>query len=84
MDFDVGLLYNKTLFKQAGLNPDDPPTTTTQLEADAFKLTKQEKNGRLPSWASSRTTRASPMGRSARSRTWDGISGASGITPRPT
>jgi multiple sugar transport system substrate-binding protein len=47
MDFDVGLLYNKTLFKQAGLNPADPPTTTEQLEADAFKLTKQDKNGRI-------------------------------------
>jgi multiple sugar transport system substrate-binding protein len=47
MDFNVGLLYNKTLFKQAGLNPADPPTTTQQLEADAFKLTKQSKSGRI-------------------------------------
>ncbi len=47
MDFDVGLLYNKALFKQAGLNPNDPPTTTEQLQADAFKLTKQGKNGRI-------------------------------------
>jgi len=47
MDFDVGLLYNKTLFKEAGLNPNDPPTTTQQLQSDAFKLTKQEGNGRI-------------------------------------
>jgi multiple sugar transport system substrate-binding protein len=47
MDFDVGLLYNKALFKQAGLNPDDPPTTTAQLQADAFKLTKQDKGGKI-------------------------------------
>lgn len=47
MDFNAGLLYNKELFKQAGLNPNDPPTTTTQLQADAFKLTKQQKNGTI-------------------------------------
>jgi multiple sugar transport system substrate-binding protein len=47
MDFDVGLLYNKVLFRQAGLNPDNPPTTTAQLQADAFKLTKQDKSGRI-------------------------------------
>lgn len=47
MDFDVGLLYNKTLFTQAGLNPNDPPVTTQQLQADAFKLTKQGPDGRI-------------------------------------
>ena len=31
----------------AGLNPNDPPTTTQQLQSDAFKLTKQEGNGRI-------------------------------------
>jgi len=47
MDFDVGLLYNKALFKAAGLNPNDPPTTTAQLQTDAFALTKQSKNGTI-------------------------------------
>jgi multiple sugar transport system substrate-binding protein len=34
------LWYNKTLFKQAGLNPDDPPTTYAQILADAQKINK--------------------------------------------
>jgi ABC-type glycerol-3-phosphate transport system substrate-binding protein len=33
------LYYNKTLFQKAGLNPNDPPTTIAQLDADAAKLT---------------------------------------------
>jgi multiple sugar transport system substrate-binding protein len=32
------LWYNKTLFKDAGLNPDDPPSTYAQILSDAQKI----------------------------------------------
>lgn len=41
------LLYNKKLFRQAGLDPNKPPTTAEQLLADADKLTKRGADGRL-------------------------------------
>lgn len=34
------LYYNKTLFKEAGLNPNNPPKTIAQLDADQAKLWK--------------------------------------------
>src|ERR1700722_18934070 len=34
------LWYNKTLFKEAGLNPNDPPTTYAQILADAQTINK--------------------------------------------
>jgi multiple sugar transport system substrate-binding protein len=45
MDFNESLLYNKALFKAAGIT--HPPTTTQELQADAFRLTKQDKNGKI-------------------------------------
>ena len=32
------LWYNKTLFKKAGLNPNDPPTNYAQIVSDAKKI----------------------------------------------
>jgi ABC-type glycerol-3-phosphate transport system substrate-binding protein len=37
-NYTQGLVYNRALFSQAGLNPNDPPTTWAQVEADAKKI----------------------------------------------
>jgi multiple sugar transport system substrate-binding protein len=39
-NYSLGLVYNKALFQQAGLNPNDPPTTWAQVETDAIAITK--------------------------------------------
>ena len=36
--YGVGLEYNRTLFKQAGLDPEKPPTTWDQIRADAKQI----------------------------------------------
>lgn len=36
--YTMGLVYNRQLFQQAGLNPDQPPTTWAEVEADAKKI----------------------------------------------
>ena len=39
-NYTQGLIYNRKLFKEAGLNPDQPPTTWAQVEADATAIAK--------------------------------------------
>jgi ABC-type glycerol-3-phosphate transport system substrate-binding protein len=39
-NYTQGLIYNRALFSQAGLNPDKPPTTWAQLETDATAIAK--------------------------------------------
>ena len=39
-NYSLGLVYNKALFQQAGLNPNDPPTTWDQAETDAIAISK--------------------------------------------
>ena len=39
-NYTQGLIYNRALFSQAGLNPDQPPTTWAQVEADATAIAK--------------------------------------------
>ncbi|MGW3666748.1 extracellular solute-binding protein [Streptomyces sp. NPDC005141] len=36
--YSMGLIYNKALFKKAGLDPDKPPATWEELRADAEKI----------------------------------------------
>jgi ABC-type glycerol-3-phosphate transport system substrate-binding protein len=37
-NYSMGLLYNRTLFTKAGLDPDNPPTTWTEVRTAAQKI----------------------------------------------
>jgi ABC-type glycerol-3-phosphate transport system substrate-binding protein len=39
-NYTQGLIYNRQLFSDAGLNPNDPPTTWAQVEQDATAIAK--------------------------------------------
>src|ERR1700691_502790 len=39
-NYTQGLIYNRALFSQAGLNPNDPPTNWAQVETDAKAIAK--------------------------------------------
>jgi ABC-type glycerol-3-phosphate transport system substrate-binding protein len=39
-NYTQGLIYNRMLFSQAGLNPNNPPTTWAQVETDATAIAK--------------------------------------------
>ncbi|MGH3245033.1 MAG: ABC transporter substrate-binding protein [Trebonia sp.] len=39
-NYTQGLIYNRKLFSEAGLNPDNPPTTWAQVEQDATAIAK--------------------------------------------
>jgi multiple sugar transport system substrate-binding protein len=39
-NYSMGLLYSRKLFKQAGLNPDQPPKTWDEVRADAKKISE--------------------------------------------
>ncbi|GGV08655.1 sugar ABC transporter substrate-binding protein [Streptomyces filipinensis] len=36
--YSMGLIYNRTLFRKAGLDPDKPPTTWDEVRADARRI----------------------------------------------
>jgi ABC-type glycerol-3-phosphate transport system substrate-binding protein len=39
-NYTQGIIYNRKLFTEAGLNPNQPPTTWTQVEQDATAIAK--------------------------------------------
>ena len=39
-NYTQGLIYNRKLFSEAGLNPDQPPTTWAEVETDATAIAK--------------------------------------------
>jgi ABC-type glycerol-3-phosphate transport system substrate-binding protein len=39
-NYTQGLIYNRQLFTEAGLNPNDPPTTWAQVETDAKAIAR--------------------------------------------
>ena len=45
----IGLVWNKKLFRQAGLDPEKPPRSIAELEADNKKLAHYRPDGRLQS-----------------------------------
>lgn len=46
----LGYLYNVDLFVEAGLDPNFPPETWTDLEVAIAKLTKKDANGNIVQW----------------------------------
>jgi sn-glycerol 3-phosphate transport system substrate-binding protein len=46
----VVLFYNKDAFKDAGLDPDRPPQTWTEMREYAQKLTKRDASGNVSQW----------------------------------
>ncbi|MCC2596279.1 ABC transporter substrate-binding protein [Pusillimonas sp. MFBS29] len=46
----IVMYYNKDLFKEAGLNPDAPPSTWEELVSQGKKLTKQDSSGQVTQW----------------------------------
>ncbi len=45
--FTVALFYNRALFRDAGLDPDQPPRTIAELDAAARMLTRRDADGRI-------------------------------------
>lgn len=45
--YTLGLYYNRTMFRKAGLDPEKPPRTVRELDDLAERLTKKDGQGRI-------------------------------------
>src|SRR5580765_4449891 len=46
----IVLYYNKEMFKEAGLDPNRPPTTWKEMQEYAQKLTRRDASGKVTQW----------------------------------
>lgn len=68
-EFALSLVYNRELFKKAGLDPDDPPTTWEEVREDAKAIS--DKTG-LPGYAQPTTNNTGGWTLTAMSYTYGG------------
>lgn len=78
------LYYNKTAFKAAGLDPDTPPKSFSQIEEYAKKLTKKDSSGKVTQYGYSMAIYGWFFEQLLAHQGYDYVNGGNGRTDKPT